>query len=129
MVNRKLGFIGLGKMGSLMAGRLLKAGYPLTVFNRSPQKSKSLVDQGAKPASTPKELAGAAEIIIMMLSDDSGFHWLDAPVLGGPAAAESGDLPFVVGGEKEILGKVGDTLKVLGKKITWMGQSGMGQIG
>ncbi|KKW29979.1 MAG: 3-hydroxyisobutyrate dehydrogenase [Parcubacteria group bacterium GW2011_GWA2_52_8] len=153
-----------------MAGRLLKAGYPLTVFNRSPQKSKSLVDQGAKPASTPKELAGAAEIIIMMLSDDSavrqviegregafagahpgtifvdcgtisvkttqdlasqaensGFHWLDAPVLGGPAAAESGDLPFVVGGEKEILEKVGDTLKVLGKKITWMGQSGMGQ--
>ena len=47
----KVGFIGLGQMGSGMAGRLLKAGHELTVYNRTPEKAKPLLDKGAKLAS------------------------------------------------------------------------------
>ena len=57
----KLGFIGLGRMGSAMATNLLKAGHEVTVFNRSPQKLRPLVELGARevtaahpgPSSTP----------------------------------------------------------------------------
>lgn len=46
----KIGFIGLGKMGSAMATNLLKAGHNVTVYNRTSQKAKPLVDQGARAA-------------------------------------------------------------------------------
>ena len=43
----KVGFIGLGHMGTAMAGRLLQAGHDVTVYNRTPGKAQSLVDRGA----------------------------------------------------------------------------------
>lgn len=65
-------------MGSGMAGRLLAAGYPLTVYNRTPEKAQPLVQQGAKLAHTPAEAATGAEIILSMLADDdvSRRAWL-----------------------------------------------------
>ena len=51
----KIGFIGLGNMGSGMAANLLKAGYELTVYNRTAEKARALVDQGARLAKTPAE--------------------------------------------------------------------------
>jgi 3-hydroxyisobutyrate dehydrogenase-like beta-hydroxyacid dehydrogenase len=44
----KVGFIGLGNMGSAMAGSLLKAGHELAVYNRTPDKAKPLVEKGAR---------------------------------------------------------------------------------
>ena len=44
----KIGFIGLGKMGSAMAANLVKAGHDVTVFNRSPEKTRSLLKLGAQ---------------------------------------------------------------------------------
>jgi 3-hydroxyisobutyrate dehydrogenase-like beta-hydroxyacid dehydrogenase len=66
----KIGFIGLGQMGSAMATNLLKAGHDVTVFNRSPDKSRSLLDLGAHEATT---IAGACkgEAVITMLADDA----------------------------------------------------------
>lgn len=66
----KIGFIGLGRMGSAMAENLLKAGHDVTVFNRSPEKSRPLVDLGAHQASS---IAGACtgEAVITMLADDT----------------------------------------------------------
>jgi 3-hydroxyisobutyrate dehydrogenase-like beta-hydroxyacid dehydrogenase len=66
----KTGFIGLGQMGSAMAENLLKAGHDVTVFNRSPDKSRSLLDLGAHPATS---IAGACkgEAVITMLADDA----------------------------------------------------------
>jgi 3-hydroxyisobutyrate dehydrogenase-like beta-hydroxyacid dehydrogenase len=66
----KIGFIGLGRMGSAMAENLLKAGHDVTVFNRSPEKSRPLVDLGAHLASS---IAGACtgEAVITMLADDT----------------------------------------------------------
>ena len=65
----KLGFIGIGHMGSAMAANLVRAGHWVTVFNRSPGKSSPLVALGAHEAAT---LAAACrgEVVITMLADD-----------------------------------------------------------
>jgi 3-hydroxyisobutyrate dehydrogenase len=65
-----VGFVGLGKMGCLMAPRVLQAGHELTVWNRSPAKADTLVRDGATLAANPAEVAKAADIVISMLSDD-----------------------------------------------------------
>lgn len=66
----KIGFIGLGKMGTPIAKNILKAGYELTIYNRTPEKLKSLLDSGAKAASTPREAAQKSEVVITCLMDD-----------------------------------------------------------
>ncbi|QNT77484.1 NAD(P)-dependent oxidoreductase [Entomobacter blattae] len=65
-----IGFIGLGAMGSALAERLLAAGYPLTVFNRTPARCLPLVQKGAKAANTPAECAKSSEILFTMVKDD-----------------------------------------------------------
>ncbi len=66
----KIAFLGLGLMGSGMAGRLLAAGCPLTVYNRTATKAQPLVEQGARLAVSPAEAVTDAEIIFSMLADD-----------------------------------------------------------
>jgi 3-hydroxyisobutyrate dehydrogenase len=70
MNTTKIGFIGLGKMGIPMTHQLLKAGYPLTVYNRSKDKEESLKAQGVSTAPTPAALMEQTEVIIIMVSDD-----------------------------------------------------------
>ena len=65
----KVGFIGLGIMGQPMAAHILKAGYDLTVFNRTVQRTEDLVQAGAKLALSPAEVALRSNIIITMVSD------------------------------------------------------------
>ncbi|RKT49942.1 3-hydroxyisobutyrate dehydrogenase [Azonexus fungiphilus] len=74
-----IAFLGLGAMGSRMAARLLKAGYQVTVWNRSPEASAVLAKLGAQVASTPRAAAAEADFVIAMVRDDSAsrFVWLD----------------------------------------------------
>jgi 3-hydroxyisobutyrate dehydrogenase-like beta-hydroxyacid dehydrogenase len=65
----KIGFSGLGNMGSAMAMNLLKAGHNVTVYNRTAQKAKPLADQGAHAAADPAE-ASRADVVFTMLADD-----------------------------------------------------------
>ena len=65
----KIAFIGLGTMGAPMALNLLKAGYAVTVHNRSREKEQPLVDAGAIAAATPQSAAANADIIITCVSD------------------------------------------------------------
>ena len=65
----RIGFIGLGLMGKPMAGHLLKAGYPLTVHNRSRAAVDELVAQGARAGDTPREVAANSDVVITMLPD------------------------------------------------------------
>jgi 3-hydroxyisobutyrate dehydrogenase-like beta-hydroxyacid dehydrogenase len=69
----KIGFIGLGHMGTGMAMNLLKAGHELTVYNRTPGKSQALVSQGARAAT---EVADACQgdAVITMLADDGAVE-------------------------------------------------------
>ena len=67
----QVGFIGLGIMGKPMAKNLLKASYPLTVYNRTEGPIAELVKEGAKGASSSKEVADKTEIMITMLPDSA----------------------------------------------------------
>jgi 3-hydroxyisobutyrate dehydrogenase len=82
----RIGFIGLGIMGQSMAGHLLAAGHPLTVFNRSRAKAAGLLDRGAQWADTPRDVAARSDVVITMvgLPSDVEQVWLGADgVLAG----------------------------------------------
>lgn len=63
------GFIGLGIMGSGMAKNLVKAGFEVTVWNRSTEKCRELAELGAKVAATPRQVAENCQITFAMLAD------------------------------------------------------------
>lgn len=66
----RIGFIGLGNMGSPMAGNLIKAGHLLTVYNRTPSRAEKFRSLGGRIAASPAEAASDAEVLITMLADD-----------------------------------------------------------
>jgi 3-hydroxyisobutyrate dehydrogenase-like beta-hydroxyacid dehydrogenase len=70
----KVGFIGLGNMGSGMARNLIKAGHTLTVFNRTKSRAEEFRSLGATVAGTPGEAAAGAEVVITMLADDAAVE-------------------------------------------------------
>jgi 3-hydroxyisobutyrate dehydrogenase len=80
----RLGYLGLGMMGFPMARRLLNAGHDVTVWNRSPGKAAALVEAGAKAASHPRDVAAAASIIFMCLTDAAA---VEAVVFGANGVA------------------------------------------
>jgi 2-hydroxy-3-oxopropionate reductase len=69
MATPHVAFIGLGIMGQPMAGHLLRAGYPMTVFNRTMQKAEPLRAQGARVAASVADAARQADVVITMLPD------------------------------------------------------------
>ena len=71
---KKIGFIGLGTMGLPMAKNLLKAGYELTVFNRTAGKAEQLKDLGARTASSPCDVAKQSEAVFTMLTADQAVQ-------------------------------------------------------
>jgi 3-hydroxyisobutyrate dehydrogenase-like beta-hydroxyacid dehydrogenase len=71
MATLSVACIGLGRMGSGIAGNIQKRGFPLTVYNRTTEKTKPFVSAGAVPARTPREAAAAAEIVVTNLMDDA----------------------------------------------------------
>src|SRR5216683_6995878 len=69
-----IGFIGLGGMGLAMAGNLLKAGFGLRVYNRTPEKARPLVEMGARLARTPAEAAEPGGVVATMVSDNKAVE-------------------------------------------------------
>jgi 3-hydroxyisobutyrate dehydrogenase-like beta-hydroxyacid dehydrogenase len=69
----KVGFVGLGLMGLPMASCILKAGYPLQVWNRTPDKAEPLVSDGATRCATPAEAARGADFVVVMVADDAAL--------------------------------------------------------
>jgi 3-hydroxyisobutyrate dehydrogenase len=78
MSKQRVALLGIGTMGRGMAANLLKAGFPLTVYNRTREKAEPLAAQGATIAGTPAEGAKGADVVISMLADDSASRaaWL-----------------------------------------------------
>src|SRR6266403_6325571 len=70
----KIGFIGLGNMGSGIARNLVKAEHDLTVYNRTRSRAEPFASLGARIAETPGEAAADAEVLITMLADDSAVE-------------------------------------------------------
>ncbi|MCD6504056.1 NAD(P)-dependent oxidoreductase [Candidatus Bathyarchaeota archaeon] len=170
-MKKRIGFIGLGVMGKPMATNLLKAGYPLTVWNRTRSKMEDLVKMGASPGESPKDVAEKSDIVITMVTNsaaveavilgpsgviegvrpgmividmstispsvtrriaeklkEKGVEMLDAPVSGGDIGAKQGTLSIMVGGSEEVFKECLPIFEVLGKRITYMGTNGMGQM-
>ncbi|MDB5115681.1 MAG: 6-phosphogluconate dehydrogenase [Mucilaginibacter sp.] len=73
MNTTKIGWIGLGKMGVPMSQSLIKAGFPLIVYNRSKEKEEGLKSSGAGVASTPAALIQQADVVIIMVTDDKAI--------------------------------------------------------
>lgn len=167
----KVGYLGLGTMGKPMAKNILKAGFALQVYNRTPSKAEELLALGADWADSPASLAAGVDVVFTNVSDTPdvlevvlgedgilqgahpglilvdnstirpagsqelyqkcaahGVSSLDAPVSGGEIGAQNGTLTIMVGGDEWAMQKVHPVLEVIGKKITYIGGPGTGQI-
>ncbi len=167
----RLAFIGLGIMGEPMAGHLLKAGHPLTVFTRTRDKAAGLIGRGARWAASPAEAARQADVLFICVPDtpdveavvlgtdgiasaarrglivvdhstispsatrrmadllaQKGATLLDAPISGGDVGAKNATLSIMVGGEEAAYRAALPLLELMGRTITWCGESGSGQL-
>ncbi len=70
---KKIGFIGLGKMGSPMARNLYQAGHEVMVYNRTPERALSLQEQGIQVAQSIEEVVKGKDVVITMLSNDEAL--------------------------------------------------------
>lgn len=89
----RIGFIGLGIMGKPMARNILKAGYPLVAYNRTPGRGRELEAEGAPFCTYPKEIAQRSDIVFVMVSDSAA---VEEVVLGENGVAEGGRAGMVV---------------------------------
>jgi 3-hydroxyisobutyrate dehydrogenase len=83
-----VGVAGIGKMGAAIAQRLMDLGHQVTVWNRSSEKAKPVIDAGAKLAATPTDLANNADVVISILTDASAID----TVYDGPSGLLAGDV-------------------------------------
>jgi 3-hydroxyisobutyrate dehydrogenase-like beta-hydroxyacid dehydrogenase len=82
----RVGFIGLGAMGSRMAGRVLAAHHDVVVYNRTPERTQALAERGATVAATPRQLAAAVDIVVSSVANDAALE----QVMFGPDGALAG---------------------------------------
>jgi 3-hydroxyisobutyrate dehydrogenase len=85
----RFGFVGLGTMGASMAANLLRAGAPLTVWNRTSGRAAATVEMGATEAASPAEVAARSDITVICVSDTPDVE----AVLFGPDGIAAGALP------------------------------------
>ncbi len=109
--------VGLGAMGSRIAGRLLDAGYDVVVWNRTAEKAKPLVERGASLAASPADAAARAEALITMVTDPAALDSVTRDLAGvtviqmstvGPAAVArlASTLPELL--DAPVLGSIGE---------------------
>ncbi len=166
----KIGFIGLGIMGRPMAGHLLDGGHEVITASHRTPPAQELLDRGLNLVDSAKEVAAAAEVIIIMVPDTPqveavlfgekgvaeglsggklvidmssispiatkdfaariealGCDYLDAPVSGGEVGAKAASLTIMVGGKPEAFERATPIFELMGKNITLVGGSGVGQ--
>jgi 3-hydroxyisobutyrate dehydrogenase-like beta-hydroxyacid dehydrogenase len=77
-----VGLIGLGNMGTAVAERILAAGYPLLVYNRTREKTQSIDDAGASVAGSRADLASRVDVVLTSLANDEAFEAVAGEVVG-----------------------------------------------
>jgi len=82
----RIGFVGLGTMGAAMAANLRRAGFELTVWNRTPGRAAGLVDLGARAAASPADVARVSDVVVTCVSDTPDVE----AVLFGPRGVAEG---------------------------------------
>jgi 3-hydroxyisobutyrate dehydrogenase len=86
----RVGFVGLGTMGAAMAGHLLRAGHPLTVWNRTPGRAAELIAAGAREAASPAEVGAASDVVFTCVSDTPDVEAVLFGTTAGVAGVASG---------------------------------------
>jgi 3-hydroxyisobutyrate dehydrogenase-like beta-hydroxyacid dehydrogenase len=89
---QRIGFIGIGLMGQQMARRVLLGGYPLTIWNRTRDKARPLLEAGAAWADSPRALAQVSDMVITMVTDSAASE----QVAYGPGGVLEGAHPGLV---------------------------------
>jgi len=87
----RIGLIGLGRMGVAMGGRLLAAGFPLAVWNRTRARASTLLEQGATWAASPRALAAQCDVVLTVVTDDAAVQRVytgDDGLLAGDVAGK-----------------------------------------
>lgn len=92
MSKPRVAILGLGIMGGGMAQRLLSSGFPVTVYNRNSEKSAPFSKAGANVATSPREAARAADVVISMVADDNASRAIWLRENGGLAGAARGSV-------------------------------------
>jgi 3-hydroxyisobutyrate dehydrogenase len=92
VVVERIGFVGLGTMGAAMAANLARAGFGLTVWNRTPGRAPELDELGAARAPTPTEVAAASDVVVICVSDTPDVEGVLFGPEGVAAGARSGTL-------------------------------------
>jgi 3-hydroxyisobutyrate dehydrogenase len=87
---KRVGFIGLGLMGGPMAANVVRAGFPLTVYNRDAAKAEPLRALGARVAAGPAQVAASSDVLITMLSDVNALRQVAKGPQGFLATAAPG---------------------------------------
>ena len=166
----KIGFIGLGIMGRPMAGHLIDGGHEVVTASHRTPPAPELLDKGLTLLDSAKEVAAAAEVIILMVPDTPqveavlfgengvaeglsggklvidmssispiatkdfaariealGCDYLDAPVSGGEVGAKAASLTIMVGGKQAAFERATPIFALMGKNVTLVGGSGVGQ--
>jgi 3-hydroxyisobutyrate dehydrogenase-like beta-hydroxyacid dehydrogenase len=171
-LEQRIAFVGLGVMGYPMAGHCKKAGYEVTVFNRTTEKAETWVKEfSGSIAFIPKEAAEQANVILLCVGNDDdlravmfgehgvlagvsagdiivdhttasaevaremaevcadiGVGFLDAPVSGGQAGAENGQLTVMLGGHQPHYNYVEPVINCYAKYSQLLGGVGSGQL-
>ena len=166
----RVAVLGMGAMGSRIAASLLKAGHSVTVWNRTIERTKPLVEQGASAAASPRAAAEGADAVLSMVRDDEasrrvwlapddgalaamsgeaigiesstltpdwvrdlaasftarGVPFLDAPVVGTRAQAESVTLIHLVGGDAMTIARAQPLFSAIGNAAHHAGSVGSG---
>ena len=174
MSNLKVSFLGLGVMGFPMAGHLSKAGYSVTVYNRTAKKAQDWLaaygnaDAKMSACSSVAKACEDADIVFMCVGNDNDVRdvgtqaleimkagsvlvdhttasadvarelyartkdkqigFLDAPVSGGQAGAENGQLTIMVGGDEDVFAQIEPVMAHYARHSQLLGKSGSGQL-
>jgi 3-hydroxyisobutyrate dehydrogenase len=86
----RIGWIGTGVMGSSMCGHLIAAGFKATIFNRTAEKTKALVEKGAKLADSPREVAAASDVVFTIVGFPHDVREVTLGAQGTLAGAKAG---------------------------------------
>jgi 3-hydroxyisobutyrate dehydrogenase len=87
-----IGWIGTGVMGRSMCGHLMTAGYQVTLYTRTKEKAKELIDKGAKWAGSPREVAAASDVVISIVGFPSDVRQVLLGADGALAGSKSGSV-------------------------------------
>jgi 3-hydroxyisobutyrate dehydrogenase len=130
----KVAFLGLGVMGFPMAGHLkVRGGHEVVVYNRTAATASKWVDAfaGMRPGAVFVDHTTASANVARELDREAKrrkFGFVDAPVSGGQAGAESGQLTVMCGGESEDYARVEPAISAYARFCCLMGPSGAGQL-